>query len=210
MSGGCCPHRAARSLESIVKTGLHRIGETTHLAALGVWTGALVGAGITAAVTFPTVRDLQPTLATYSGYGGDHWMLLAGRVASRVFLVTDVVQFVCSLLAVVGFALAVVAGGYLAPQRRSVVLFLRALCLGLAFVSVSYHLLILMPSMQHDLRQYWDAAALGDTETAERFRQAFADRHPDASRSMGLTALAAFATMVLGAWHLTAPRDRTP
>lgn len=185
-----------------MRTALHKLGETVHLASLGVWAGVVGGAGITGAVTFPTVRDLDPSLPAYSGYAGDHWTLAAGMVAGKVFVITDVVQFVCTFGAIIGFALAVTAGGYLKPNQRTWLLFFRALFLGLAFISVAYHLLILMPSMQHDLRQYWDAALAGDTNTAERFRQAFADRHPDASRSLGLTALAALITLLLGAWHL--------
>lgn len=193
-----------------MNTGLHRIGETAHLSALGVWTGALVGAGITAARTFPTIKALDPSLPAYAGYEGPHWMLSAGRVASEVFLVTDVVQFVCACLATVGFGLAVVFGEYLNPKDRSWLLFARALFMGLAFLSVSYHLLLLMPAMQHDLRQYWDAALAGDTETAERFRQAFGDRHTGASRSMGLTALATLITLMLGVWHLASARKPAP
>ncbi len=173
-----------------------------HLASLGVWAGVLGGAGIAAAVAFPTVRDLAPSLPAYEAYAGEHWMLAAGMVASRVFVISDVVQFVCTFGAIIGFGLAVAFGGYLKGDRRSWLLFFRALFLGLAFISVAYHLLILMPSMQHDLRQYWDAALAGETETAERFRQAFADRHPDASRSLGLTALAALTTLLLGVWDL--------
>lgn len=180
----------------------HKLGETVHLASLGIWAGVLGGAGIAAAVTFPTIRDLDPSLPAYTEYGGDHWMLAAGMVAGKVFVISDVVQFVCTFGAIIGFALAVVCGGYLKTDRRSWLLFFRALFLGLAFISVAYHLLILMPSMQHDLRQYWDAALAGDTDTAEAFRQAFSDRHPDASRSLGLTALAALVTLILGVWDL--------
>lgn len=177
----------------------YRIGETVHLASLGIWTGALVGAGIAAAVTFPTVRDVDPNLPAYAEYAGPHWMLAAGKVASKVFLLTDFVQFGCAFLAIAGFALAMVSG----KPPRSWLLFARALFMGLAFLAVAYHLLILMPGMQHDLRQYWDAALQGDTETAERFRQAFADRHPAASRSIGMTAIATLLTLATGLWHVS-------
>ncbi|MFK7883039.1 MAG: hypothetical protein AB8F26_02505 [Phycisphaerales bacterium] len=177
---------------------LYRLGETVHIAALGVWTGALVGAGISAAVVFPTVRDLDPALPEYTAYEGPHWMLSAGMIASRVFLITDIIQFVCACLAVVGFGLAVFVG----KPARNWGLFLRALLLGLAFLAVSYHLLMLMPAMQSDLRQYWNAALAGDTATAEQFRQAFSDRHQSASRSIGGTALATLGALIAGVWML--------
>ncbi len=177
----------------------YQIGETLHLTALGVWAGALFGAGLTAAVTFPTMRDLEPTLGAYPGYTGDHWMLAAGQIASRVFLGTDIVQFVCAFLTIVGFAIAVIAG----PKRRSWLQFFRAAGTGLAFLLVSYHLLLLMPPMQNDLRAYWDAAKAGDTPTAEVHRQAFSDRHGDASRSIGSTAVVTLVTLGLGLWSVS-------
>lgn len=175
------------------------MAETIHLTALGVWCGALLGAGLTAAVTFPTMRDLEPTLGAYPAYGGDHWMLAAGQVASRVFLGTDIVQFVCAFLAIVGFAVAVIAG----PRRKSWLQFFRAAGTGVAFLLVSYHLLLLMPPMQNDLRAYWDAAKAGDTPTAEVHRQAFSDRHGDASRSIGSTAFVTLVTLGLGVWTVS-------
>lgn len=185
---------------------VYRVGETTHLAALGVWSGALFGAGVAAAVAFPTMRDLDPTLGAYPSYGGEHWMLAAGRVAARVFLVTDFVQFACAFLAIGGFVLAVVAG----PKAKSWLQFFRALALGVAFLLASYHLLIQGPSMDRDLRAYWDAAEQGNTELAETHQRAFADRHPTASRVMGGTFAATLSALALGAWSLAgraAPRD---
>lgn len=177
---------------------LSRIGETLHLTALGVWAGALFGAGVAAAVAFPTMRDLDPTLGAYPAYTGEHWMLGAGRVAARVFLITDIAQFVCALLAIGGFALAVVAG----PKHRSWALFFRAAALGVAFLLVSYHLLIQGPRMDRDLRAYWNAAAAGDNATAAVHQDAFAARHGGASRVMTATFAATLLTLVLGAWSL--------
>lgn len=178
---------------------LSRIGETVHLTALGVWSGALFGAGVAAAVAFPTMRGLEPTLAAYPDYTGEHWMLAAGRVAARVFLVTDGVQFVCALLAIGGFALAVATG----PKIRSWLRFLRATALGIAFLLVSFHLLIQGPRMDRDLRAYWDAAAAGDNATAATHQQAFSDQHPTASRIMTGTFVATLATMALGVWSVS-------
>lgn len=177
----------------------YQIGETMHLCALGVWAGALFGAGLTAAVTFPTMRDLAPTLGVYPDYTGDHWMLAAGRVASQVFKWTDWLQFGCALLTVTGFALSTHAG----TRKRSWLQFFRAAGTGIAFLLVSYHLLVLMPPMDVHLRQYWDAAAKGDNPTAEVHRQAFAARHGAASRSIGSTALVTLVTMGLGVWSVS-------
>lgn len=181
---------------------LHRIGETVHLTALGVWSGALFGAGVAAAVAFPTMRDLQPTLGAYPAYTGEHWILAAGRVAAKVFVITDIAQFVCAFLAVVGFALATFAG----RRNRSWLRFFRAASLGVAFLLVSYHLLIQGPRMDHDLRAYWDAASAGDNPRALVHQEAFSRQHPGASRIMTATFIATLTTLALGAWSLSTER----
>lgn len=181
---------------------LHRIGETLHLTAIGVWCGALFGAGVAAAVAFPTMRNLDPTLAAYPEYTGEHWMLAAGRVAARVFVITDIAQFVCAFLAVVGFMLATFAG----DRTRSWLRFFRAAALGAAFLLVSYHLLIQAPRMDRDLRAYWDAAASGDNDAALIHQEAFSRQHPGASRTMTATFIATLATLGLGAWSLAGGR----
>ena len=181
---------------------LHRIGETLHLTAIGVWCGALFGAGVAAAVAFPTMRNLDPTLAAYPEYTGEHWMLAAGRVAARVFVITDIAQFVCAFLAVVGFMLATFAG----DRTRSWLRFFRAAALGAAFLLVSYHLLIQAPRMDRDLRAYWDAAASGDNDAALIHQEAFSRQHPNASRTMTATFIATLATLGLGAWSLAGGR----
>lgn len=183
---------------SPVKPTLYRIGETVHLTALGVWAGALFGAGVAAAVAFPTMKGLDPTLGAYPDYTGEHWMLAAGRVAARVFLITDMTQFVCAFLAVVGFVVATVAG----DKARSWLKFFRAASLGVAFLLVSYHLLIQGPRMDRDLRAYWDAAAAGDNATAKAHQDAFAAQHGGASRIMTATFGATLLTLGLGAWAL--------
>lgn len=187
-----------------VKPTLYRIGETVHLTALGVWAGALFGAGVAAAVAFPTMRALDPTLGAYPNYTGEHWMLAAGRVAARVFLITDVAQFVCAFLAVVGFIGATVFG----PRSRSWLRFFRAGALGVAFLLVSYHLLIQGPRMDRDLRAYWDAAAAGDNATATTHQDAFAAQHGAASRIMTATFGATLLTLGLGAWTLAGAGTR--
>lgn len=183
---------------------LARWGEAIHLTALGVWAGAVFGAGVSAAVVFPTMRSLDPTLGAYPGYAGEHWMLGAGRVAARVFLITDGVQFACATLAIAGFALARWAGWQ--RRTRSWAMFLRALALGAAFLLVSYHLLIQAPRMDRDLRAYWDAAEAGDNDDALVHQRAFADRHPGASRVLAGTFATTTIGLALGAWSLAGPR----
>ncbi len=169
-----------------------------HLTALGLWCGSLLMTGAAAAVTFPMLKKLAPTLPGYSGYTGDHWMLAAGHVVDRVFAISDVVQFVCAMLATASMLIAAVFGG-LAWRRPGGGVMARAVILAAALMVLGYHLLVLTPRMGVNLKQYWALAAAGQTAEAETFRAAFSADHPMAQRVMASLALLSFAGLVLGA-----------
>lgn len=183
-----------------------RIGEAVHVAALGVWLGALILAGAVAATVFPLMRDLDPTLAAYPGYDGPHWMLAAGKVADRGFFFADVVQFFGMTLALGTFILITLGRG--AERRWST--FVRAAILLTLLGVLSYQFFVLNPRMQDNLHAYWLAAAAGDTPTAETHRQAFSADHPTASRVMGANAALVLAALVAAAASRTAPSHPRP
>lgn len=158
-------------------------------------------AAATAAVAFPTMRDLEPRLEPFASYGGDHWPIAAGKIANRVFMIADAAQLVLAMLAAAGLAYLAFRdrlGGRLLGISR---LLLLATALGL----FGYQLFFLRPEMDVELRSYWDAARAGQTELAEASRAAFNDRHPTASNLMAATALAALGLSVTGAWGGTRP-----
>ncbi|MCA9303934.1 MAG: hypothetical protein KC996_07430 [Phycisphaerales bacterium] len=173
-----------------------RAAQTIHLLALALWVGAAAMSGIVAAIVFPTMRTLNPTLGAYPDYTGDHSTLAAGNIAGRVFLLVDTVQFVCAATALASL-IAMLMLGYslntLARVARSVIL-----CIALGILS--YHLFVLMPGMHNDLKAYWDAAAIGDNLTADMHKDAFLALHTTASRSIGGTTIAALVAFVLGVW----------
>ena len=61
-----------------------RIGETLHVLSLAVWLGTIMMTGVAAAIIFPEMRRLDPSLAIYSKYTGDHWLLAAGHIAAML------------------------------------------------------------------------------------------------------------------------------
>ncbi|MGQ0628913.1 MAG: hypothetical protein ACT4PL_12535 [Phycisphaerales bacterium] len=64
-----------------------------HTFALGLWFGSLIMSGVAAAVLFPTLKRLDPTLGAYPKYTGSHWLLAAGHVAEIVFYISDIISF---------------------------------------------------------------------------------------------------------------------
>lgn len=166
---------------------------SVHFASLGIWTGALIIAGASAAIIFPTMKDIAPTFAKYNAYTGEHWKLGAGMVQNRVFLVTDAVCAVAAVLAATSLAIEWMASAWkgLLPRLRIVMMVLACATLG-------YQLFILGPVMSQNIRQHWVLAAAGDNESAEKYRVAFEADHPKASGVMYAQFGAVLLTLGLG------------
>ncbi len=182
-----------------------RLAETTHVVALATWLGAGVISGVTAAVVFPTMKELSPTLPGYGAYSGEHWRIAAGSVANRVFLVCDTIALACALVTILTLAIS------LRTYRRSAETPVRALWLRVAWVSVAcgvlaFNLFILQPRMAKNLRSFWNAARAGAQAEADAAQQRFAADHPNATLMLGATAAAVLASLVAAAWSAT----RTP
>jgi hypothetical protein len=178
-------------------TTARRLCEIAHLTSLAVWLGSLVMTGVAAAVVFPTLRGLDPTLPAYAAYQGEHWRLAAGHVASRLFLACDLIQFGAVLAAAFTFALSVLAFGL--PSRRVTTALRGALLVALTAL-LAYQFIILAPEMNASLRRYWEQARAGDTAAAERFRIAFEADHPLATRLLIADAALVLALLVTGLW----------
>jgi len=182
------------------KHALSRIAQIVHLLALSVWLGAVGMSGVVAAIVFPLMRELEPTLGAYPNYEGDHALLAAGRVASKVFFAVDTIQFVCGTIALATIVLLVVCGYSLNTLAR--VLRVIVLCMTLAVLS--YHLLLFMPGLMQMLQGYWDNAAMGNTDVADRFKDEFLAQHSKASNILGALALMVMVNIVVAGVTLTA------
>ena len=75
--------------------------ETVNALVLGVWAGMLVFVGIAAALTFPRMKGLDPTLAGFSSYEGEHWRLVAGSVMTPLFGIVSATGSVVLLIVLV-------------------------------------------------------------------------------------------------------------
>lgn len=168
-----------------------------NVGALGVWAGVVFMTGLAAARTFPTVKQLDPKLPEFAAYDGDHWRLLAGRVANRFFLDADAVQFGC-----LGVAVATLLGLVVLSRGawKGWHMYLRIVALSLPLLTLGYQLFVLGPRMAVNLAKHWRAAAAGDNAAAAGFQAAFNADHPTASTVLVTTFFLVLLALGLAAW----------
>jgi len=157
--------------------------ETLHAVALAVWLAVVVGAGMAAAVVFPTMKELDPTLPGFVASPGDHWLIAGGHVGRTVFAISDRVQPVCVVIAVVSLAALTrmqrVGWGWLSIRWSLV---------GGAGVMAVASGVWLSPRMDANLVAYWEATKAGRVVEAGIYRRAFDADHPKASTLLSVTA----------------------
>ncbi|MFI4892893.1 MAG: hypothetical protein ACIAQ0_05575 [Phycisphaerales bacterium JB058] len=185
---------------------LRRLLETVHLTFVGLWMGSLAMAGAAAAIIFPTVRDLDPSLPAYAAFTGPHWKLAAGHVASRIFLVADAVALGC--LIVSGLTLGLVAASK-EPWRQAWTTGVRLVAFFGALSLLTYSFVFLGPRMNTNMVNYWEAAEAGNNEAALEYQAAFDKDHPTASTVMVSSFACVTLLMISGAFAATA-RTATP
>jgi hypothetical protein len=188
-------------------TTSRRICETVHLTALGLWLGSLVMTGVAAAIVFPLVKGLDPSLPGYAGYTGEHWLILAGHVAQRIFVAADFVQLIAGVLVLATIGLMLSAGG--AAWRKRIA-WIRVIAVALSMIVLAYHIFVLGPRMSVELASYWRAAGEGENDTAMVHKERFDAMHPVASGVMGTAAICVLLALVAGAWHVTTPEPSGP
>lgn len=178
-----------------------RMSETAHTLALAVWLGMIGTAAVAAAVIFPQMRDLEPSLAGYPNYTGEHWMLAAGKIANRIFMIGDTVQAITAGIAGLTLAVALVARRF---SPFGVAAGLRLLGILVAFGALSYQLGSLRPEMRRELDNYWLAAEEGRNEEAQQHQARFRELHPAASRSMAIAGGGVLVSLAAAVWMLSA------
>lgn len=180
--------------------------QTINVAALGIWVGSIVMTGAAAALTFPAVKALGPTLPSHATYTGEHWLIVAGTVAARFFLASDIISFACACIAIITLAALVAPRLFTsrpstpAASPGNTLLWLRILTLSLLCAILCYHLLVFSPGLNAELKAYWTAAAAGQNDLALKHKAAFDALHPQASRLIGTLALAGLAALIAAAW----------
>lgn len=181
--------------------------ETLHLVVLGLWLGTLFAVGAAAAVIFPTTKALNVRLADFPGDGADHYRIVAGRVAERVFLIGDAVMFPCALIAAA--TLGVLFAFHRIPVARPAAI-IRSLAMGVALASFAALLLIVTPGINKGAQGHFAAAKMGDAAAAQMHRAAVDDLHPIATLLLFVEFVSIFIALVCGAWSLARPHASVP
>lgn len=177
-----------------------RWSEAMHAMALAMWLAALAGAGLAAAIAFPAMKSLQPSLPDFPGAVPDHWMIAGGHIGRPAFMIADRASLLAAALAVITLAIVTRLG-----RVHGAWLVVRWACVGSAASLAVFNGLFLAPRMDDHLVAYWDAAKQGDLERAARDRALFTADHPTASRILGISAV-----LVLGGIGTTAGSRTVP
>ena len=193
MSGLC---RSCADVRLIMER-LWQICRAVHSAALGIWLGALLVAGASAAMIFPLAREIGPVLPSFAKYTGDHAILVGGMFAQRVFFAADVVQFVCATLAILTLGIIAI----LTLRRgRSMLVGARVAIFAITLCVFCWYFFMLTPGMQKALRLHYDAAQAGNNEAALQHKSAFDADHPRASTALSVIAGGVALSLVLSLW----------
>ncbi|MDX2116186.1 MAG: hypothetical protein SFZ24_11300 [Planctomycetota bacterium] len=170
-----------------------------HVGVLGVWAGTLLTAGLAAALAFPRMRALEPTLGVFAGMREHHWSIAAGHVANPLLSAVVVGQAVLA-----GAALATFVGARWRGGR--VLMAVHGVALGCACLLAAGHAAVLQPAMARELEAYWSAARAGDDAAALPHKEAFDALHPAASRMMIGALACTLAAGVAGCVRLSGER----
>lgn len=201
----------ARTMPAMLKRcepgTVHAIARSVHLAALGLWLGAMVMMGVAAAVAFPTMRGLEPQLPAFAGYPKDHWAIAAGHIMNTLFAVGDWLGLVLGLIALAAIAVPLCVG----VRRMATPLgVLRSVATVLAMLIALASLVLMRPGMNADLNEFWAAARAGEVARADVARSRFDAMHPKASLVLSAQAGIVFVALLLSAADIRAGRTREP
>lgn len=176
--------------------------------ALGLWFGGILFTGAFAAIIFPTLRDLGVELTRFGSFdAAEHWKIAAGSVMERAFFMLDLIQVTCVLTLGLLFCVQVWLLGH---RLRAKANLLRGLLLAALLVTTGYHVLVLAPRMNANLRQFWtlaESATVDEAGNDARFYQsAFDADHPRASTLLSTNALLVGGLVITSALALGRPR----
>lgn len=175
-----------------------RTCEAIHITVMGVWCGVIVAMGAMAAVIFPEMKHLGPSLPAYASYPGDHWKLAAGQVMNRVFMIGDWVGAGAAAIGLVTWLVAAPAG------RGRALTIVRGLAVVASAAISAASLGWLHREMGAELASYTSAAAAGDIAVAEAHRARFDEFHPVASGLMKAQLAAVLVAVIAAAAQITA------
>jgi hypothetical protein len=169
------------------------------------WLAAAIAAGVSAAGVFAVLPDLEPTLTPYAALPVEvQGRIAAGLITEPIFTATDLLQGACSILLVLGVVLhEILRMGSHRPLARWV----WAGAIAVASILLWGRMLLLMPTMNGELRQYRATAMEGNLDATIKAREAFDALHPTASTMME-TCVACLVLAIVAGAVLATPRRK--
>ncbi len=167
---------------------------------LAVWLSGLVTAAISASMVFGRLPDMSLSLRRFQAYPvEEHGTIAAGLVMSDVFFAVDVVQFIAIPVVVVTLVLQLAVFGVPARRPANVV---RAACLLLAAALFAWYALLLAPTLNSELRLFWQAAEVADFDAALRHREIFRAGHTTARHILEVNLMLVLVSLAASAMAL--------
>jgi hypothetical protein len=158
---------------------------TLHVACLACLLASVLLSGLFAAVVFPVIKSLEPSLPKVHILQQDHWKMIAGYPAAIIFYVTSAVQLVL-MLGALPPAWILARSFRTRAARWPVITTVLASCLWLVT-----QLTVIIP-MAGALRDYRAAAGVNNLEAALSAQATFERYH-----SLSTAALAILACLLL-------------
>lgn len=151
---------------------------TIHTAFLSVALGMVLLVGITAAVAFSLMGELDVYVQEFAAVTDPHNRLLPGLILHKLFGVTDGLVAGCVLLSA---ACIVTIGARLGRAGLTPLGVLQiAACVVLIGLTL-YQSLIFRPPLTENLNRYHELARQGSIEQAQPYKDAFDEEHTRAS-----------------------------
>ena len=176
---------------------------------LAAWFSGLVTAGIAASMVFGRLPGMSMQLQRFQPYPVDeHGTIAAGLVMADVFFAVDVLQFIAIPLVVITLILQLTVFGLPARRPANIV---RGGCLFVAAALFSWYALLLAPSLNGELRLFWQAAEAADLDAAQRHREVFKAGHTIARHILEVNLLLVLVSLAASAIALgpaPGPRQR--
>ena len=147
---------------------------------LGIWAGALIMTGASAAIIFPEVRQMGANVGDLILPSDEHWKYIAGRVQNRVFGVCDWLQLFSGAVILALFIASVL--GHRCAQVGRRLWIARVAVTSLVLTALAVYLAWLAPAMQTDLHAFWTALDAKNLDAALVAQASFDKYHPIASK----------------------------
>ncbi len=193
---------AAQPTQSSKRSAL-RILDLVQASALSVCVGVVFTTGVAAAVAFPMMRNLDPSLPSFESVS-DHWLIAAGSIMARIFNIAATIEGAALIVAALALMISISIAK--APKNR-IALFIRVGLLALTMAIYIHYRAVLTPRMNGNFSSFLAAAQDHDTETAQTFREAFGADHPTSSKELGAIGLLSLLSAISVGLPITRRRE---